>query len=98
MRKKTSGIDNLITYKKTDFIDADLIDKASLWILRILLNLGGHREFLDKNNYFSKENILHFLGLGKYAPMHNDEYTRNEIIDLLKNQLVLLEKKNKFTT
>jgi SpoVK/Ycf46/Vps4 family AAA+-type ATPase len=98
MRKKTSGIDNLITYKKTDFIDADLIDKASLWILRILLNLGGHREFLDRNNYFSKENIVNFLGLSKYGAMNSDEYTRNEIIYLLKNQLVLLEKKNKFTT
>ncbi|OIP54339.1 MAG: AAA family ATPase [Helicobacteraceae bacterium CG2_30_36_10] len=84
--------------EKSDFIDKELIDKASLWILRIILKLNGHREFIDKNNEFSKENLVHFLALSKYGAMDSDEYTRVEILTILQENLAALEKRTSFTT
>ncbi len=98
MRRRTSQINDSIEYEKSDFIDADLVDKASLWTLRILIYLGGHREFIDKNNYFTKGNIVNFLGLSKYGAMESEEYKRSEILALLKAQLSSYEEKKKFTT
>lgn len=97
-RRRSNQIDNSIVYKKSDFIDKELVDKASLWVLRIILNLGGHRQFIDKNNYFPKENIVHFLELSKYGDMDSDAYKRSEVINLLKNQLTILESKKSFST
>lgn len=53
-------INTTIDFDKSQLIDKRLIDKASLWILRIILNLGGHREFIDKDNYVSKDTLLSF--------------------------------------
>jgi len=56
MPKQTSSF--ITNYKPTDFIDAELVDKASLWILRIIMKTHGYREFLDEKggfDYNSKE-------------------------------------------
>jgi hypothetical protein len=59
-RKRKKIINTTIDFDKTQLIDKRLIDKTSLWILRIILNLGGHRQFIDKDNYVSKDTILAF--------------------------------------
>ena len=45
-RRRRKTVNTAIDFDKSQIIDKRLIDKASLWILRIILNLGGHRELL----------------------------------------------------
>ena len=75
-----------------EYIDASLFDKATLWTLRIILKLGAHKEFIDKDNYFSQEELVYFLGFGKYAALEVHEYKREELLAQLKTKLIELEK------
>lgn len=87
-----------INYQPTDFMEAELVDKASLWILRIILKARGYREFMDEKgsfDYNSKE-LCYFLGLEKYAVMDAGEYTSAEVLDILSKKLSVLEKRKKF--
>ena len=97
-RRRRNSNNSDLDFNKTDLVEKELIDKVSLWILRIILNLGGYREFIDKNNYFSNDKLPYFLDLGKYAEMDADAYTRSEILVLLKEKLTKLEKQKKFST
>ncbi|MDA3909092.1 MAG: AAA family ATPase [Sulfurimonas sp.] len=100
MRRRKRNTATIIdeNFSKSQLIDSKLIDKASLWILRIILNLGGHREFIDKDNDFRNENIVAFLDLMKYGLMESEEYKRSEPIEIMKQQLASLEKQKKFTS
>jgi len=98
MRRRRRRINTAIEFKKSQIIDKELIDKASLWILRIILNLGGHREFIDKDGDFSKENICYFLDLGEYGEMDQGTYKRAEPLNILKEALATLEEQKIFTT
>ena len=89
--QKTAELD------KTQFIDKRLIDKASLWILRILLDLGGHRELIDKDNYVSKDNILAFLGGNKFlSDSDEDKFSRGDVLAFFEKNLLKLQKQKKF--
>ena len=79
-------------------VEKQLQDKMTLWILRILINLNGHKKFIDKDNYFDQDEIALYLGFEKYIDMKNDEYSRTEIINILKSKLNKLEKRKRFTT
>lgn len=96
MPKQTSTFST--NYQPTDFIEAELIDKATLWILRIILKARGYREFMDDKggfDYNSKE-LCYFLGLEKYPLMNAGNYTRTEVLDILSKKLNVLEKRKKF--
>ncbi|TKI68505.1 ATP-binding protein [Sulfurimonas crateris] len=98
MPKQTSSF--ITNYKPTDFIDAELVEKASLWILRIIMKTHGYREFMDEKgsfDYNSKE-ICYFLGLEKYAVMDEEQYTRTEVLGILSKKLQSLEKRKKFNS
>jgi len=97
-RRNRNLISSGLDFNKTDLVEKELIDKVSLWILRIILSLGGYREFLDKRNYFSSDTLAYFLDLGKYVEMDEDDYTRSDISLVLKKKLGKLEKQKKFTT
>ena len=43
-------------------MNKDIQDKLSLWMLRILIDLNGHREFIDKDNEVGNNSIAEFLG------------------------------------
>ncbi|MBL0709053.1 MAG: hypothetical protein JJW00_08400 [Sulfurimonas sp.] len=60
-RKRRKTVNTAIDFDKSQLIQKRLIDKASLRILRIIINLGGHREFIDKDDYVAKDTILAFL-------------------------------------
>ena len=81
-----------------DFIEKELVDKATLWILRIILKLGAHKEFIDKDGNFRNETLVYFLGLDKYVKLDNYEYERSEVIDILKEKLFKLEKQKYFSS
>ncbi|MFA5454895.1 MAG: hypothetical protein WC272_06215 [Sulfurimonas sp.] len=67
MPKQTSSFTT--NYKPTDFIDAELVDKASLWILRIIVKTHGYREFLDEKGNF--EYVKRTLKLGTKTSSKN---------------------------
>ena len=87
-----------IEIAKSELIDVNFIDKASLWILRIILRLNGHREFIDSNGDISKDTLAYFLDLNKYVEMDSEDYTRNEVLDILMVSLARLEKQKEFTS
>jgi len=86
------------TTTTTDLMDKELVDKTTLWILRIILNLGAHKEFIDNNGDLSNENVVYFLGLDKYAELDRDEYERSEVLNVLKDKLNKLENQKVFTS
>jgi len=97
-RKSKKTINTIIEFDKTQLIDKRLIDKASLWILRIILNLGGHREFIDKDNYVSKDTILAFLDGNQFLDTDDDKFTRDEVLTFFSESLAKLENQNKLKT
>ena len=66
---------------KSFYIDNEIYDLATLWILRAIFSAGGEREFL-RCRY---DNVLEFLGV------HSSEPTKQDI-EALKNRLDVLEK------
>ena len=63
------------------FVDSEIYDLASLWILRAIFCAGGQREFL-KSKY---GNLLEFLEINSGEPTQQD-------IKILKDKLAVLEK------
>jgi len=85
-------------FDKTQLVEKELVDKISLWMLRIIINLGGAREFLDNNNRFHRDSITYFLEAGKYVDMDSDDFKRSEVIAILKRNHLKLEKRKRFTS
>ena len=85
-------------FDKTQLVDKELIDKISLWILRIIFNLGGAREFIDSNNRLYRDSLAYFLEVGAYVNMDSDEYKRSDILAVLKKNHKKLEKRVHFTS
>jgi len=97
-RKRRKTVNTTIDFDKTQLIDKRLTDKASLWILRIILNLGGHREFIDKDDYVSKDNILAFLDGNQFLDDDEDKFSREEVLTFFSDNLSKLENQKKFRT
>ncbi len=95
-RKTNYNSDEL--YDKTQFAEKELIDKLSLWALRIIFKLGGSKEFLDVNNRFDRDSLAYFLGIGKYVNMDIDAFKRSDVFAILKKEYARLEKRKRFTT
>jgi len=74
MRRRNNK-NNLDEFDKTQFVDSELIDKISLWILRIIFKLGGAKEFIDKDNRFHRDSMAYFLEVGKYVDMNSGVVT-----------------------
>ena len=88
----------MIDFDKTQLIEKRLIDKTSLWILRIILNLGGHRELIDKDNFVSKDNVLAFLDGNQFLDTDEEKFSREDVLDFFSDSLIKLEKQKEFTT
>jgi len=97
-RNRRKTINTAIEFDKTQLIDKRLIDKASLWILRIILNLDGHRELIDKNDYISEDKILAFLDGNQFLDTDEDKFSREDVLTFFSNSLIKLEKQKKFKT
>jgi len=94
MRRRRKSTNNRFETKPSDYIDVELVDKASLWILRTLLLLGAHREFIDKDAYINKDNILYFLNGAKYIDNGDDpSESRKKLLADFSQQLEHLESK-----
>ena len=87
---------SLIEFDKTEYVDKELIDKITLWMLRIIVNLGGHKEFLSKDNSIYEEYIAYFLDIGHYCEMDGREFNRDDLLSELNEKLMKLERKKRF--
>jgi len=97
MRGRKNSID-LDTFDKTQLADSELIDKLSLWALRIIFKLGGTKEFINSNNCFYSDPLAYFLDLKEYVDIERDEFKRSEILATLKRNYKKLEKRKRFST
>jgi SpoVK/Ycf46/Vps4 family AAA+-type ATPase len=77
------------------FINPKSKDIVELWILRVLVNLNGNRDFIDDVRGFSCDNLASFLGLDDY--IDNTEGHQKEIVDIMKKRLQILEEKDSFS-
>ena len=91
-------INTLIDFDKTQLIDKELIDQASLWILRIILNLDGHRKLINKDNYVSQDNVFTFLDGNQFLDTDDTKFSRDDVLDFFSDNLLKLENQKKFKT
>ena len=71
----------LIMQKENFFVDNEIYELATLWVLRAIFYAGGEKEFLRCRS----DDVLEFLGIYTSEPKEED-------IEALKNRLWLLEK------
>jgi len=88
----------LQSFDKTELVEKELVDKFTLWMLRVIIKCGGHKEFIDRNKFFNNDDIASFLDLDKYIDIDSNEYARDEPLNILKSNLLKLEKKKRFTS
>ena len=96
-RRKSKSL-STVNFDKSLLVEKELQDKISLWMLRAIVNLGGHKEFIDKNNYFNKDDMAYYLELGKYVDMDSDDFQRSQPIGILKTHHAKLENRKRFTS
>ncbi|MDF1883692.1 AAA family ATPase [Sulfurimonas sp. SAG-AH-194-C21] len=97
MRRRKNNT-TLEEFDKTQLVDKELIDKISLWMLRIIVNLGASKEFIDKDNSIRRDSIAYFLDIGKYLEMDSEDFKRSEPLALLKRNYIKLEKRKRFSS
>ncbi len=85
-------------FDKTEFVEKELVDKLTLWMLRIIIKLYGNKEFLDENNSFLRDEVAYFLDLGKFVDMDAKDFQRREPLAILKKNLLKFEKRKRFTS
>jgi len=79
-----------------EIIDTDVEERITYWILKIIVEMGGHKRFIDSDNDFEHEDMATFLGLEKYVQFDYDDFHRTEPLLLLKKRLKALRKKAPF--
>jgi len=77
-------------------IPHELHDKITYWILKVIIEMGGHKEFIDSDNEFEHEDMAIFLGLEKYVDFDYDDFERSEPLKKLKKRLLHMHKKAPF--
>ncbi len=76
----------------------DVQNKITYWILKIIIEMGGHKRFIDTDNDFEHEDMATFLGLEKYVEFDYSDFNRVEPLLLLKKRLKALRKKAPFSS
>ncbi len=87
----------------TDLVEDELIAKeieeqVTYWILKIIIEMGGHKYFIDNDNDFQYDDMAIFLGLEKYAKFDYDDFNRTEPLLILKKRLNFLKKRMPFNS
>lgn len=72
------------------YVDEKSKNIVELWILRILIPLNGHRDFINSSRGFSNDTIAYFLGLDQYVDSYSEEKLK-EVYQMLKERLNDLE-------
>lgn len=77
----TKAKKELVMQKENFFVDNEIYELATLWVLRAIFYAGGEKEFLRCRS----DDVLEFLGIYTSEPKEED-------IEVLKTKLELLEK------
>ncbi len=97
-RRRKRYINTSETFDKTQFAEKELIDKLSLWALRIIFKINGTKKFLDSNNCFDRDTLAYFLDVGQFVDMDHNEFKRSDVLAILKRNFVKLEKRKRFSS
>jgi hypothetical protein len=98
MRRRNNIEPSVDEFDKTKYVEKSLIDKATYWMLKIIVDLGGAKNFIDKNNYFSQDYLGYFLDIGQYVAMDSDDFKKSEPLDILKQNYNKIKLNKNFTT
>ena len=79
-----------------EIVEPELSDKITFWILKIIIDLGGHKTFIDSDNDFPHETMAKFLGLEKYIAFDYDDFHRSEPLKILQKKYYALAKQAPF--
>ena len=79
-------------------IPPELHDRITYWILKVIIEMGGHKRFIDSDNDFEHEDIAIFLGLEKYVEFEYEDFKRKEPLSILKKRLLRMHKKAPFSS
>ena len=71
MKQITKENNTSSNFNKSVYVDKNVEDKITYWMLKTIIHQGGHRELVDKRNNFYNEELAYFLDLGKFV--ENDE-------------------------
>jgi transitional endoplasmic reticulum ATPase len=74
------------------YLSSDLSPVLRLWFFRILVPLGGYKEFIGKNG-FSNDNLAEVLGLGKWIDPADQEFDQQKVRNTLRRLHQAGEKK-----
>lgn len=74
------------------FCESYLKDKFTYWTLKIILELGGKNEFVDKDNYCKKDELATFLNFKEH--FDNDNSTLKDSMNLLEKSYKILKEKD----
>ena len=80
-------------YLPTDFVEKEYLDIVTYYSLRIIIDLGGHKEFIDRYNDLTKQSLSYFLGLEEFALKDSDGYKRSDVMEVLYNRYEEILKK-----
>ncbi len=75
-----------------ELVEPELLNKITFWILKIIIELGGHKQFIDSDKDFPHESMAKFLGLEKYVAFDYDDFNRNEPLQILQKRYDYLQK------
>jgi len=75
-----------------DFVEKEYVGLVKLYALRILLELNGHKEFIDSDNDLTKDTLSYFLELYEFIEKDSQEYTRAQLLQTLQEQYKTLLK------
>jgi len=64
----------------------------------LILTIQNEREFIDKDNYVSKDTILAFLDANQFLDDDEDKFSRAAVLTFFSESLIQLEKQKKFKT
>jgi SpoVK/Ycf46/Vps4 family AAA+-type ATPase len=84
------------TINNEELIPKEVEDQITYWILKIIIEMGGHKRFIDSDNDFEYEDMAEFLGLEKYVEFDYDDFNRTEPLLILKKRLKVLNRKAPF--
>jgi len=87
-----------INIESDTLISQELTNKITHWILKIIIEMGGHKEFIDSENDFEYEDMATFLGLEKYVQFEYEDFNRREPLLLLKKYFQKLKKQSPFSS
>ena len=81
-----------------EIVEKELEDKITYWILKVIIEMGGHKTFIDSENDFEHDDMAIFLGLEKYVDFDYDDFERTEPLLILKKRYHTLKEKKPFSS